>query len=295
MLWDLTSPYDSLLRKWSKTRQDFWDECERKYFYRYCAALTGSRHPLKSEIQRLRRKNTISHRIGEIVHAAIADYIRDESLPGRAASISPILDKRWRQYMETPGDSLLEFTNGHGLTSVLIEQARAECQKLLGDFIAIWSEYRGQEILHIDDPADHPGWFWAGGNAVYARPPLIVKQDRYRVIHWKTGEEPDDYADNNLEMSASIFLACYDYNGDCRRSPDELEGVFYYLPARKQSHVIIRTSDDFDQFSDYVDEKLGLIAESLVEEHYATDPARWKCKSCKFAIICHDGKRLLDI
>ncbi len=294
MLWDLKSPYDTTLRKWSKARQDAWDDCERKYYYQYRAAAKGSKHPQKIEITGLKPKMPMARLIAKIVHASIADFIRAALSESSLPDINALFEKRWTKVTSDPVKVLLEFANGRGLTPPLIEQAGQECRKLLGDFLIIWPEYANDEVLYIYDPDSHPDWFLCGSIGVYGQPDLIIRREKYLVIDWKTGEEPDDYAENNLEMSTGIYLACFDHYGDRRAFPEEFEGMFHYLPTHAKSHVITRTGEDYERFTDWVDEKVVVMPETFMEEHYIPDPAKWKCRACNFATVCHDGKQLLD-
>jgi hypothetical protein len=195
-----------------------------------------------------------------------------------------------------PHESLLEFINGRGLQAAIIEQTGVECRRLLNNFLSIWPEFKDREIVYVDNPDDYPGYYLCGNHGIYARPDLVISNgNKYLLVNWKTGEEPDDYSDNELEMAMSIFLACFDYNGASRARPEDFEGIFYYLPTQKKSHKIVKTKDEFEQMADSIDEKLHQLPESLIEAHYIPDPAKWKCKPCNFATICHDGRQLLDL
>jgi CRISPR/Cas system-associated exonuclease Cas4 (RecB family) len=295
MLWDFNSPDDPYLTKWSKARHEIYDDCERRFFYQYRGGSSFSKHPLKAEIIKLKQKKTITRVRGEIVHAAISHFIRARLEKSDNSDIYYFLEKQWQKMMEFPEAGLLEFVNSHGLTPAMIEQTKADCVRLLTNFLEIWVTLDGFEIVYIDNPSDFPGYFLCGSHGIYARPDLIIKNGKYSIIDWKTGNEPDDYSDNILEMSMSIYLASFDYNGNIRVEPEEFEGLFYYLSTKTHSPKIVRTNADFDKFIDTIDEKISQIPETFMEEHYIPDPAKWKCKACNFATICHDGKQHLDI
>ncbi len=293
MLWNFKSPVDSSTHKWSMARQEAWDDCQRKYYYQYRGSAKQSKHPQKDQITKLKQKRTLAHLKGEIVHAALSDYIRYFS-EGKPEAMTTLFETRWSKMIAKPEDALIEFTNGRGLAAALIEQARIDSLKLLDNFVQMWPEYEKDEILYIDDPDDYPGWFNCGGLGVYGRPHLIVKRDKNTIVNWKTGEEPDDFSDNIYEMSTSIYMACFDYNGNIRAYPEEFEGLFQYLPTKSKSKKITRTQNDYEQFIESIDEIINDLPDSFMEERYIPDPAKWKCKNCNFATVCHDGRQLLD-
>jgi|WetSurMetagenome_2_1015567.scaffolds.fasta_scaffold23155_3 hypothetical protein len=293
MLWNLESPYDSFIPKWSQARQDSWDLCERLFFYRYRATSGESRHPARDKIAALKKRKPIQVAKGEIIHHAIAGLLGSNP-SGNKMNINDALGYVWQKELSNPENRLIEFVNGRGLTTTLLDQYRQECLRLLESYTAIWKQFSGEEIVYIENHEAYPGWFLCGNIAVYARPDIILKRDKYLILDWKTGAEPDDYADNILEMSTSIYLACYDFDGRSRASLDEIEGAFVYLPSEKVSPLIQRTQKDYDKFSQLIEEKVNAFHVSLVEEHYTPDPAKWKCRACNFATICRDGKLLLE-
>jgi hypothetical protein len=294
MLWNFKSPFDATIHKWSMARQEAWDDCQRKYYYQYKGAAKASKHPLKDQISKLKQKRTLAHLKGELVHAALSDFIRSNN-GGTPEEIATLCDKRWAKMMAKPEETLIDFTNGRGLALPLIEQARMDCQRLLENFVEMWPEYANDEILFIDDPDDHPGWFNCGGLGVYGRPHLILKRDKYTIVNWKTGEEPDDFSENIYEMSTSIYIACFDYMGNIRAYPEEFEGIFQYLPTKSKSKIITRNQNDYEQFIESVEEIISDLPDSYMEERFIPDPAKWKCKNCNYATVCHDGRQLLEL
>jgi hypothetical protein len=293
MLWNFESPYDSFIPKWSQARQDSWDLCERQFYYRYRANSGDSSHPAKDKINSLKKRKTIQVAKGEIVHLAIIDLLKSPSIWNQLA-ISESLDRIWNRLLADPEYTLIEFVNGRGLTAALLKQYKQECNRLLENYIALWKKFTTDEIVYIENHEAFPGWFLCGNIAVYARPDIILKRDKYLILDWKTGAEPDDYADNILEISTSIYLACIDFDGRSRASFDEIEGAFVYLQSQKVSPPIQRTQKDYDKFSQLIDEKVNAFHVSLVEEHYTPDPAKWKCRACNFATLCRDGRLLLE-
>jgi len=291
--WDFTSPWSNI-RKWSKTRDNCWEECKRKYYYEYIAIQKKSTRPEKDKIKELKKLKTLPILKGEIVHEAIANYIRESVEAGAKDAPMAYFEYIWKIKEGNFKYSLVEITNGQEITNAQLIEAKSDCRILISNFEEIWPTFAEKEIMYLDDPSKIANWFMCGKFGVYAKPDLIVKDEKYIIIDWKTGQERDDDAENNLQLSASVFLACFDEKGAVRNFPNEFVGYFYYLKTKSYSEPAMRTLDDYRAFIEYVDKRMNIIPESLEAEGYAPSPIRWKCTRCQFATICKEGQVYLD-
>ncbi len=291
--WNFASPWSSI-RKWSKTRDNCWEDCRRKYYYEYIAVKKESDHPKKDTIKELKNLKTLPILKGEIIHEAIARYIRDWVETRTQHRPMEYFEHHWKIKESNFKHSLVEFTNGQEIAHERLAEAKTDCMIQVGNFEEIWPEYQVKEILYLDDPLNYANWFMCGNFGVYAKPDLIVNDEKFIIIDWKTGKERDDDAENNLQLSASIFLACFDDKGKARNFPNEFLGYYYYLKTKSLSEAVVRSLDDYQAFIDFIERRMKVIPETLEIKEYPPDPIKWKCERCQFATICEEGRCFLD-
>jgi hypothetical protein len=231
-------PPPTALRPWSHSRSQTMNNCQRQYFFTYCAGARWDHpDPRLRDLSLLKQVKPIAMWKGDIVHQAVGRYFtelkagRILALPELTQIAVRLAAKQWafseaRRYRREgrgrAGDAFAAlFEHEYEVeNSETLEDALAHIRTCLANFYALdsqWSisqEFRNGSKHLIEPPA------WGEGATSFIVPGITatVKVDlafaardgRYLIFDWKTGKTEENAA-AQLELYAlwaHLALGC---------------------------------------------------------------------------------------
>ncbi|MDX1920142.1 MAG: PD-(D/E)XK nuclease family protein [Candidatus Caenarcaniphilales bacterium] len=214
-----------------------------------------------------------------------------------------------------------DFYKNHHQVS-LFEKDKSKLENLLKLFETEWKSL--SKKLNFKNEGDQEAYFFKGQKALknfFAReesrdfhPPLYIEQwfnfplskvklngridriDREKngkvtIIDYKITDKLPNSSELKDDLQLTIYhLACQ--NSILNETPSEL--ILYY-PVQGETFRTTRTSKQLESFEQSIEQILAELDEKKDNLGlYATNPAEWKCNSCRFKANCpeHSNKDL---
>lgn len=295
---------------WSHTRDQTFNECRRKYYWRYYRSHNGWHWMADAEAKRayvLKHLASLPMAVGTSVHHAarlIATRIRNrEEMPLTSEVRQKVrgeLNQVWlasrdRQTLTThptSGAILREVYYSDRLLQRRIREARRVMRTSVDHLMAlsVWTELqqrKPEDIVLIDSPIH----VIVDGTAIYAAPDLVYRRGRSVgvIVDFKTGGARS----RGLLDQLSVYALCIDRAAstpdvdDWRAKicflSDGVE-IEYRLTRRHIERALARIRQSIAQMRQYLIDPDGNVPKA--KEDFAVTDFKERCYQCPYLELC---------
>lgn len=288
---------------WSKSRDDLFQYCKRKYYYQYYGYWDGwNKDSPSREIYIL--KNLINKQmwIGQVVHDGIKNLLllykasMDISLSNLLNRIKDRLNtefsisksKFYRQFPKKVG--LFE----HEYDLLITKDEWDETFKSAEDNI---KNFYNSDILQLIKKTNTKNWIFLedflsfdyDGTKIYLQIDFAMKEEgKISIFDWKTGQERDD-AKIGLQLSSYSFYVLQKWN----LSPEKIEVKVYNINLDKLDSFNI-TNEIINKTKEYIQSSISGMKSLLTDqtnnianiENFPLTENKLKCSNCNFKRLC---------
>ncbi len=291
---------------WSKTRDEVFRDCLRKYFFQYYGSWGGwdrSSTPRVREAYLLKKLQTRQMWAGDKVHRSIRTVVEamraGEIHPDVDAAAARLLDGMRQDYRDSSKGlyredpkrycALFEHEYQAALPGEVWKENARNAEECLRNFYRSEVFHRLQGLpktdwLEVEQLATFP----IDDTGVYVQLDLAFRdRDRIVIYDWKTGKPDRDQSEIQLACYAAYAVEKYGV------TPDQVTATALYLAdnSERARTIDASTLETIRQYiRDSLDEMRFLLEDPdknvAVEDafDYAEDEA--SCSSCNFKKIC---------
>jgi len=237
---------------WSRSKQSMFDECPRKYFYRYVAYYNvpfgNDLKSLKSLIESMYNYNFM---LGTIVHAAIERQFDQISRGREVHGSDPALSYIIRTIDEIKNHKkryIIEALNGQSFSDQDILNLGAESQRQVKIFFnEFFDFYKDLEIIEHEKYSK----IVLNGHKFYVVPDIVTRSSdgRVYITDWKSNSKYKDAIDP-YQMKLYILWALEERHAEL----DKLRAEFIFLDIGKSKEYKV-SNEDIEKFKEEIVEK----------------------------------------
>ncbi len=290
---------------WSKSRDELFRECRRKYYYDKYGSWGGWERGADGRTRALYVAKNLKSRhmwLGEVVHATVEEILtalRTGSRVGGERALARLTGRMRREFRESRDGRYREHPKRHlGLFEHeyavplddeiwfnLHEKARSCILHFLeSDILRTIAAIPPENWLGIETLAD----ITFEGDTVYLKMDYAARTAAGVVIvDWKTGEKPD--VDSNVQLSCYGLYAVTVWD----TAPNEVETVVYNLATRAENRRLLLPAD-IDWIKHYIRASIAAMKDLLVdtkrniavEEDFPFTDNELTCRWCNFRKWC---------
>src|SRR3989344_235263 len=294
---------------WSKSREEQFRECQRKYFYDKYASWGGWDRQAPKEARLAYVLKNLKNRWawkGETVHHLIENVLKSVrfkvplSYDSAVAQLTDTMrrdyrDSKAKKYLEEPKKTLGLFEHEYekpvtDLTWKKIHEESAQCLKNFFDS-SLYQELLNEDVsrwLVIEDLEE----FDFEGNKIYVKLDFArKKEDVIEIYDWKTGK-PDPSEGASIQMAVYAMYAM----GKWKAPLNKIQAYLFNLtqsPAERKSQLLSESAIEAAKktLSAGIADMKRLLADPVKnipkpEEAFAfTENTRF-CDNCNFRKIC---------
>lgn len=293
---------------WSKSRDNLFKECARKYYFRYYGSWGGWEFNAPERVRQIYILKQLKSRyiwIGQVVHSCIERSIKNISKGIRPINIEEIIkitermmradfaSSKSRRYLKIPKTcALFEHEYNIDVGEDEWEKVYAYVEECLRNF---YGSELYQELYSCSLPKEN--WleieefssFWLDYVKVYVSLDFAYKHEQDIVIYdWKTGRSEKLEKDN-------IQLACYAlYAMEKWKVPTTNIKTAEYNLGRNEIHKFPVDSAVIEGVKEYIRGSIRDMKELLrdkvlneaVEEDFVKTIDENRCSKCNFQKVC---------
>lgn len=299
-------------KSWSISKMKTLDNCAREYYYTYYGSHNGWKHVSSEEAQlawRLKKLTNLWMCFGEVVHNQIrgimeqckkrdpkfmdAQRFNHVALNQLRAVVRGSKEKyntnEWNEYPK--GVMLQEYYYGNEISKETGNELTERLEQCVNNFYVskTFEEVLNTKAIIVENDEDVFNNFEHSGLKVYSKLDLLyIDVDGYYVIvDWKTGK----YSESDKEqLLVYAWYVVQRYGIPLSR----IKGRVEYL-LEGQFEEVLFDNENLEYIKSRVDNDLKIINYYLIDtdineakeksEFYKTE-SEWKCKSCKFRLLC---------
>lgn len=226
--------------KWSNFKHRIYNDCKRKFLYKYVGSLVDPYDKEKAE--KLKKLKTLKNWQGEIVHRYIDISINLDS-------IELSLEKFKNEFYSTlanPSEKITEYYYGIQITNSQIEEIYNTSVISLKNF---WFYYQNnirklREKIIFRDSYDIQTFRIREIDILY-KPDLVVKdEDELTIFDWKTQELEADL--NQFKLYSLAYLTQFESQKIKVKSK-----IVTLYPTLKEDEIIF-SKQDIDEYIDFI-------------------------------------------
>lgn len=291
---------------WSKSRDEVFFDCARRYYFHYYGAWGGWEREAPRRTRRLYILKHLKTRqlwAGSKVHDAIEDLLKETrdglAIPSEDEVVQRAVTSmredfkasRKKAYETRPKHRTALFEHAYDIEvpDTVWKQTADHVGKCLATF------YRSETFAMIRDlPRDR--WleveelssFPVEGIKVYAKLDFSCREsDGVRIFDWKTGRS--EHVDHTMQMACYALYAMHAWGVE----PDQVE-VFEYNLASDTIRPHRVTQEAVEETRDYIAASAGEMqivlddpdANSASEEQFDMAEDEHTCRTCPFLEVC---------
>lgn len=272
---------------WSRSRQQIFNDCPRKYYYRYVLFYeVPFGDELKSVTGLTKRMHNIDFFLGDIVHVAIENQIYQISNGREVQDFIPAINYISRiieEVIEKPEDHLIESLNGEVIEAERIAEIGKEAERQIKIFFSEYFDfYKGLEFLNYERFSD----FQIDDLTFWVKPDLVTRSlnGLIYVTDWKTNSKYE-HAVDSFQMNLYILWAIAKGYGTLA----EIRGEVIFLDIGKSQAYEV-TQQDLDSFKTHIVEKSRELFHEIhsrndIEDFLKTTDQKI-CTSCGYCQYC---------
>ncbi|MCX7758686.1 MAG: PD-(D/E)XK nuclease family protein [bacterium] len=226
--------------KWSNFKHRIYNDCKRKFLYRYVGSLVDPSDKEKAE--KLKKLKTLKNWQGEIVHRYIDISINIDS-------IELSLEKFKNEFysiLANPNEKITEYYYGIQITNSQIEEIYNSSVISLKNF---WFYYQNnirklKEKIIFRDSYNIQTFRIKEVDVLY-KPDLVVKDgNELTIFDWKTQELEADL--NQFKLYSLAYLAQFESQKIKIKSK-----IIMLYPTLKEDEIIF-SKQDIDEYIDFI-------------------------------------------
>jgi CRISPR/Cas system-associated exonuclease Cas4 (RecB family) len=276
--------------KWSKSKQDTFDGCRRKFYYAYIARYEGYQgNPLREQVLKLKDLKALPMWQGEIIHQAVQNTITQAELgrtpnPAGAEKMIETAVARGRQAAKT---MFVEEVNGIGIAPEKFDRVRDEAIAQIKNFCEIvWPNYEKVEQVRHEDFDEFP----TPSVTVVLKADFVSRAPNgiITITDWKTGKEDTEEIGESRQLTTYILWATKKF----ALPPERVRGELVYLKTGT-TNATKRSAAELEGFEKQIQAWSKEILSVSEEGDLPPKPDEWSCRSCPFATMCTPGKGYL--
>lgn len=295
---------------WSKSRDETFFECARRYYYHYYGSWGGWERKAPPRTRRLyvlKQLKTRQMWAGGKVHDAIERLINetrdglavpteDEVVQRAVQSMrEEFKASRNRAYEQQPKrrTGLFEHAYNIDVPDHVWKQTADHVSACLGTFygsdtFAAIRELPRADWLEVEELSSFP----VGDIKVYVKLDFSCRQgDAVRILDWKTGRS--DHADHTVQMACYALYAVNAWDVD----PGRIEVVEFNLASNSLRPYKV-TQEAIEETRDYIAASAGEMqivlddpdANTATEDNFALAEDEHTCRTCPFLEVCPKWK-----
>ena len=272
---------------WSRSKQSMFDECPRKYFYRYVAYYNvpfgNDLKSLKNLIESMYNYNFM---LGTIVHAAIERQFDQISRGREVHGSDPALSYIIRTIDEIKNHKkryIIEALNGQSISDQDIIDLGKEAQKQVKIFFSEFFDfYKNLEIIEHEKYSN----IELEGHRFYVVPDLVTRSldGRIYITEWKSNSNYKDAIDP-YQMKLYILWALKERLAEL----DKLRAEIIFLDIGKSEEYKV-SNEDIEKFKEEIVDKSKKLYECIdcksSKEEFNKCEKKENCISCGYNQYC---------
>lgn len=282
--------YNNII-KWSNFKHKIYNECKRKFLYKYVGSLIDPSE--KDEIEKLKKLKTLNNWLGETIHKFIDISINLDS-------IDLTIEKFNREFENTfkhPQDKILEYFYSIPLSNSILREIHEIANISLNNF---WYYYqknirKNKENIIFRDSMNIQSFSFQDITILY-KPDLVLKKeflDNYQIViyDWKTKETEFElnqfklyhlvYSQQGIVITNIVTL----YN---TLKQEEIkfddQSIYDYIQHLKNSYQEIKTF--IEQMRKFTQNQYDNLYQQIYQEFPKTQNTKI-CQKCEFKKICY--------
>ncbi len=288
---------------WSFSRDRLFKECQRAYYYHYYASWGGwesNADEFSKKAYILKNIRGIDAWVGDIAHQMIK-WLIDNKLGGKTIAHEEAIKRAKEVLMRTWEQSRSKMWRGNVKYNLNLfehyynadptrEELSFKLAKVTKAIKTIYAcgllDYIGQtsndNVLRVDELDS----FLFEGTKVFAIPDFALKNNKYILYDWKTGNTNEK---DRLQLSFYLLYAMKKW----KLKEEDVQIVPVYLSQELVSFTPIEPYP-VSETKDYIRNSLKAMKKVLTDpKENKADAAlcqktqeQWRCKRCKFKEIC---------
>lgn len=274
--------------KWSNYKHRVFNECKRKFLYKYAESLINPNE--KKEVEELKNLKTIKNWLGETIHRYIDIFINTESLQDTLLKFS----NEFSNTIKNSRKTIFEFYYSIPISNSQIKEIYNISTVVLKNFIFYYNQnikLKKDKIIARD--SDGIQSLFLDNITVLYKPDLVVKEyDSITIFDWKTLDGEIDSKQVNLYILAYKTLGFEKIKFVATNLYPSIKQTEFYLEYDKIQDYREFVKNSFYEIKNFWDE-LEIFTkqefENLFEEIYKKFPKTTNislCNKCEFRKLC---------
>ncbi|MEN3014528.1 MAG: PD-(D/E)XK nuclease family protein [bacterium] len=272
--------------QWSNSKHKIYNECKRKFLYKYLLILTPPHQ--KQKVDELKKLTTLSNWQGELIHR----YINILSVIKSIDKTIEMFTREYQNVLKNPSQKILEAYYVIPYTKYQIQQIYNTCILSLKNFWFYYQQNISNQSIICQDLHGTKTFNFEGITIMY-RPDIVTQtQQEIKIYEFKTYKNTVDL--NQILLYYLVFSSSYDKS--------VRSFVVNLYPTIEQSEIVIANhqieqytqliKESYNQIKTFLDE-LRIFTQQenenlfeLILEKFEKTRDKNLCTKCEFRELC---------